>query len=1275
MAGVVLCMYPVQQAAPGRNCKNRACHALNSIWLRQLVWPADAEQRQAWHQIVQIPSNMIARPPLASWTYRPQPYPPRSTLHALQHQRDLAGLPPRTQCLCCSPAAPPPLVPGLPASLFTLGHRETRNVRFQARQASVARTAAGPQDDSRGTRARCVVVGDGAVGKTCLLISYTTNKFPSEYVPTVFDNYAVTVMIGDEPYTLGLFDTAGQEDYDRLRPLSYPQTDVFLVCFSVTSPASFENVREKWFPEVHHHCPGVPCLIVGTQVDLREDNAVKDKLSKQRMAPVKREDGERMARELGAVKYVECSALTQYKLKDVFDEAIVAALEPPATRKEGKGPKKEKKIMSVPASDQRKRPPPIAIPEWPLSRTANGRNVVTNVPSQTRGSSQHQRFVSSSTQPAIQSTTTTPLTSPFELEEVFSTVPKSGSQASKHRSSAMTTISGLMDQARLSPRKSDSGSMPSRHASTARSRQSERSNRSAIAAQAQLEALGEDEMTTRSQIEARTEKTLFKMTGQVPPTPASGAIDPERVFIRTEDLRAQCRAASAEKHTEGDESTKSPRKKLFGVSLPTFSRASATDTAPAMPAKAAQILGATPSRKARRIEPRPINSTRVFKTPTKTPRSDTAKSLPAKVYGETTSTRGYRTRRSRTHGRRSPGKENSPPHERGIEQSSFESIPPPTPPAKDTPPEFRLPGNPPSPLRRAPSHEDLRESYGEYPDKGVQVQLPFPMFALSPLPLKTAMPDKGGMSPTKFRPYTAEDYTKLIGGEALQWPHQDENEAGQLKETGHSAPLIAEHGDLLRLPMSSRSDDKHYNERLGRRLSPLPPRFYSPSDRSVQLFTENESPSKNTDTRRMLFTRPKLSLPIDDLRSASVEMVYQGSVTATEPDSAEPRTTDNDIAQTQTKAMPQQRDNANSEAKVEHNLSITSEQHHDSPTANNGSGHLPLDAPSKRITDMLKNSTPHAQANGESRNVCPSAVPSPLYTVHRPHVPVPPAPMIRSTLGSAGPWPSPRKHKTIEDHFYMTNEHLDVVGKTTYDALDMYTKQQISATDTKHEQLVLILEKHIGGLRSQVSLVTDKVEDTSNQTNKVGLKLDQLEEFIKNEVFGAVAEQKKKTAEVHLSMKEMQKTMLHLQQTVEKLSDTRSDPPHPGSNALSASGVPNMTPQTISTHHSQPATSSYYGNDTGRDEHLQERTTPNNYDIHSDPRSSYGTNWQSQAWNGRSTYNGRNKGETSSYGGANPYLFSNGGQYNNGYVGGYSSYNLSPSSAEQPYTYGQKPAQ
>eukprot|EP00835_Amoeboradix_gromovi_P006688 NODE_844_length_3753_cov_0.286535.p2 type:complete len:137 gc:universal NODE_844_length_3753_cov_0.286535:1272-862(-) len=127
-------------------------------------------------------------------------------------------------------------------------------------------------------------------------------------------------MVGDEPYTLGLFDTAGQEDYDRLRPLSYPQTDVFLICFSVVNPSSFENVKEKWHPEVNHHCPGVPCLLVGTQVDLRDDAGTIDKLGKQKLKPISNEQGTKLSHDLGLVKYVECSALTQQGLKNVFDE-------------------------------------------------------------------------------------------------------------------------------------------------------------------------------------------------------------------------------------------------------------------------------------------------------------------------------------------------------------------------------------------------------------------------------------------------------------------------------------------------------------------------------------------------------------------------------------------------------------------------------------------------------------------------------------------------------------------------------------------------------------------------------------------------------------------------------------------------------------------------------------------------------------------------------------------------------------------------------------------
>ena len=180
---------------------------------------------------------------------------------------------------------------------------------------------------------KCVVVGDGAVGKTCLLISYTTNKFPQEYVPTVFDNYAVTVMISDEPYTLGLFDTAGQEDYDKLRPLSYPQTDVFLVCFSVIVPSSFHNLKDKWIPEIQNHCPKTPFLIVGTQVDLRDDEINIAKLKKQNLAPITASQGQKLVQELKAVNYLECSALTQAGLKNVFDEAIICALNPPDDKK------------------------------------------------------------------------------------------------------------------------------------------------------------------------------------------------------------------------------------------------------------------------------------------------------------------------------------------------------------------------------------------------------------------------------------------------------------------------------------------------------------------------------------------------------------------------------------------------------------------------------------------------------------------------------------------------------------------------------------------------------------------------------------------------------------------------------------------------------------------------------------------------------------------------------------------------------------------------------
>jgi hypothetical protein len=274
-----------------------------------------------------------------------------------------------------------------------------------------------------------------------------------------------------------------------------------------------------------------------------------------------------------------------------------------------------------------------------------------------------------------------------------------------------------------------------------------------------------------------------------------------------------------------------------------------------MPTKAAQVLGAhaTPAHKPRRIQPRPIKSAQTLKTPTKISRSSTVgKSSPAKAYGSnhTKTHHSTSTCGNRTTGHRSRGKENTTPHGATIMNSSFESMPPPTPPAKDTPPDTRLPANPPSPLRRAPSYDDLRESYGAMPGRGTQVQLPFPMFALSPSPPKAAVQGTGGESPNKFLPFTAEEYSKLIDGEALHWRFADDEVRSEVREGNFSAPLAKGGYELLHPSLSSRSDDNHYNERLGRRLSPLPPRFYSPSNRSVQLFKDGESPSQNVGGKR-----------------------------------------------------------------------------------------------------------------------------------------------------------------------------------------------------------------------------------------------------------------------------------------------------------------------------------------------------------------------------------------------------------------------------------------
>src|SRR5947209_6653850 len=110
--------------------------------------------------------------------------------------------------------------------------------------------------------------------------------------------------------------------------VSYPQTDVFLVCFSIVSPSSFENITTKWIPEITHHWPSAPFLLIGTKSDLRDDQEMLEKLHKKGLAPITTVQGTELAKKLEITfntqptKYMECSALTQYNLKNIFDQAL-----------------------------------------------------------------------------------------------------------------------------------------------------------------------------------------------------------------------------------------------------------------------------------------------------------------------------------------------------------------------------------------------------------------------------------------------------------------------------------------------------------------------------------------------------------------------------------------------------------------------------------------------------------------------------------------------------------------------------------------------------------------------------------------------------------------------------------------------------------------------------------------------------------------------------------------------------------------------------------------
>ncbi|KAJ2747144.1 hypothetical protein GGI20_000758 [Coemansia sp. BCRC 34301] len=178
------------------------------------------------------------------------------------------------------------------------------------------------------TRRKAVVIGDGACGKTCLLHVFREGRFPptDQYIPTVFDTWVADMEVDNTPIELALWDTAGQEDFDRLRFLCYPDSNVIIICFSVDSPDSLHNVLDKWHPEAEQNAANSPVVLVALKLDLRDNHAVRQELARYQETPVTREQGEAMARRIGAVSYIECSSIQNVNVRQVFEIAARHAL-------------------------------------------------------------------------------------------------------------------------------------------------------------------------------------------------------------------------------------------------------------------------------------------------------------------------------------------------------------------------------------------------------------------------------------------------------------------------------------------------------------------------------------------------------------------------------------------------------------------------------------------------------------------------------------------------------------------------------------------------------------------------------------------------------------------------------------------------------------------------------------------------------------------------------------------------------------------------------------
>ena len=161
-----------------------------------------------------------------------------------------------------------------------------------------------------------------------MILRYVTGKFTENPLSTSYEEYSKNVTIDEKKINLKVWDTSGDE-LDRMRASFYHLADVFLVCYSIDLPNSFKDLKPKWISEISNHSPNIPVILVGTKSDLRGNRLIAAKLKKNKQVPVSYNDGVRLAKQIGAAKYLVCSAFSQKEVNEVFKESICVALDPP----------------------------------------------------------------------------------------------------------------------------------------------------------------------------------------------------------------------------------------------------------------------------------------------------------------------------------------------------------------------------------------------------------------------------------------------------------------------------------------------------------------------------------------------------------------------------------------------------------------------------------------------------------------------------------------------------------------------------------------------------------------------------------------------------------------------------------------------------------------------------------------------------------------------------------------------------------------------------------